>query len=100
MFRTAGRRRAAAVIIVLMVTVDLGRLHAAGDDRMPPIPPEKWTDAQKQAVDAFRTARKGEPAGPFLTMLRSPEVMMRARAMGDYLRYGSALPPRLSEFVI
>src|SRR6185369_18034054 len=28
------------------------------------------------------------------------EVMTRARAMGDYLRYKSALPPRLSEFVI
>jgi 4-carboxymuconolactone decarboxylase len=26
--------------------------------------------------------------------------MTRARAMGDYLRYKSALPPRLSEFVI
>ena len=26
--------------------------------------------------------------------------MNRARAMGDYLRYRSALPPRLSEFVI
>jgi 4-carboxymuconolactone decarboxylase len=33
-------------------------------------------------------------------MLPSPEVMTRARAMGDYLRYDSALPPRLSEFVI
>jgi 4-carboxymuconolactone decarboxylase len=33
-------------------------------------------------------------------LLRSPEVMSRARAMGDYLRYKSALPPRLSEFVI
>jgi alkylhydroperoxidase family enzyme len=33
-------------------------------------------------------------------LLRSPEVMSRARAMGDYLRYKSSLPPRLSEFVI
>ena len=32
-------------------------------------------------------------------MLRSPEVMSRARAMGDYLRFRSSLPPRLSEFV-
>jgi 4-carboxymuconolactone decarboxylase len=27
-------------------------------------------------------------------------MMNRARAMGDYLRYRSALPPRLSEFLI
>jgi len=33
-------------------------------------------------------------------LLRSPEVMNRARAMGDYLRFKSSLPPRLSEFVI
>jgi 4-carboxymuconolactone decarboxylase len=33
-------------------------------------------------------------------MLRSPEVMNRARAMGDYLRFTSVLPPRLSEFAI
>ena len=35
-----------------------------------------------------------------MPLLRSPEVMSRARAMGDYLRFKSSLPPRLSEFVI
>src|SRR5262245_1297180 len=94
------RHAAAAVIIVSMVTFDLAQLGAASDDRMPPIPQDKLTEAQKAAIDAFRVARKAEPSGPFLTMLRSPEVMTRARAMGDYLRYNSALPPRLSEFVI
>ena len=39
-------------------------------------------------------------SGPFYPLLRSPELMTRTRAMGDYLRYKSALPPRLSEFVI
>jgi len=33
-------------------------------------------------------------------LLHSPEVMNRARAMGDYLRFKSVLPPRLSEFAI
>jgi len=32
--------------------------------------------------------------------LRSPEVMLRAKAMGDYLRYKSVLPPPLNEFAI
>ncbi len=35
-----------------------------------------------------------------MPLLRSPEVMSRARAMGDYLRFKSTLPPRLSEFAI
>jgi 4-carboxymuconolactone decarboxylase len=33
-------------------------------------------------------------------LIRSPEVMLRAKAMGDYLRFKSALPPRINEMVI
>jgi 4-carboxymuconolactone decarboxylase len=69
-------------------------------ERLPPIPPERMTDAQKKAVEEFRAARNAEVGGPFAPLLRSPEVMNRARAMGDYLRFKSVLPPRLSEFAI
>src|ERR1041385_8615895 len=72
----------------------------SAQDRMPPIPADKLSDAQKKAVDEFKTARNADVSGPFVAMLRSPEVMTRARAMGDYLRFRTALPPRLSEFVI
>jgi 4-carboxymuconolactone decarboxylase len=73
---------------------------ALAQDRMPPIAADKLTEAQKKAIDEFRTARSAEISGPFVPLLRSPEVLGRARAMGDYLRYRSALPARLSEFVI
>jgi 4-carboxymuconolactone decarboxylase len=73
---------------------------AAAQDRMPPIPADKLTDAQKKAIEEFKAARSVDISGPFVAMLRSPEVMTRARAMGDYLRFRSSLPPRLSEFVI
>jgi 4-carboxymuconolactone decarboxylase len=69
-------------------------------DRLPPIAAERLTPAQRDAIDAFKTARGAEVSGPFHPLLRSPELMTRTRAMGDYLRYKSALPPRLSEFVI
>ena len=62
--------------------------------------PRSCTPAQREAVEAFKTARGTEISGPFYPLLRSPELMTRTRAMGDYLRYKSALPPRLSEFVI
>ena len=75
-------------------------MSANAQDRMPPIPPEKLTDAQKKAVEEFRAARNANVTGPFVPLLRSPEVMNRARAMGDYLRFKSVLPPRLSEFAI
>ena len=73
-------------------------VHA--QDRMPPIPPGQQTEAQKKAVAEFTVVRKADVSGPFVPMLRSPEVMNRARAMGDYLRFNSVLPPRLSEFAI
>jgi 4-carboxymuconolactone decarboxylase len=72
----------------------------SGPDRMPPIPAARMTDAQKKAVADFEAARNTGISGPFVPMLRSPEVMNRARAMGDYLRFNSSLPPRLSEFAI
>ena len=75
-------------------------VNAVAQDRLPPIPASAMTDAQKKAVAEFIAARGADISGPFVAMLRSPEVMTRARAMGDYLRYKSVLPPRLSEFVI
>ena len=88
-------------LMMLLVVMVVG-MAASGraQDRMPPIPADKLTDAQKQAIAEFKAARSVDVSGPFVPMLRSPEVMSRARAMGDYLRFKSSLPPRLSEFVI
>ncbi len=58
------------------------------------------TPAEQQAVDAFRRLRGTDPFGPFVALLKSPELLTRVSALGEYLRYRSALPPRLSEFVI
>ena len=86
---------------VLLVAMAVGGAASAdAQDRMPPIPADKLTDAQKKAIDDFKAARSVDISGPFVPLLRSPEVMTRARAMGDYLRFKSSLPPRLSEFVI
>src|SRR6476659_9410818 len=68
--------------------------------RMPPIPADKLTPEQKKASDDFAAERKTPVFGPFVPLLRSPEVMLRAKAMGDYLRYKSVLPPQLNEFAI
>jgi 4-carboxymuconolactone decarboxylase len=73
---------------------------AIAQDRLPNIPPDKMTEAQKKAVDEFVAGRGTPVVGPFIPLLRSPEVMLRAKAMGDYLRFKSVLPPRLSEFAI
>jgi 4-carboxymuconolactone decarboxylase len=72
----------------------------AAQDRMPPIPADKLTDAQKKAADAFAEGRGYQVRGPFVPLIRSPEVMLRAKAMGDYLRFKSVLEPRINEMVI
>jgi 4-carboxymuconolactone decarboxylase len=69
-------------------------------ERMPPIPKEQWTEAQANAAADFARMRAQEVFGPFALMLRSPEVMLRAAAMGDYMRYRTSLPPALNEFII
>jgi 4-carboxymuconolactone decarboxylase len=72
----------------------------AAQDRMPRIPAEQLTDAQKKATEVFAEGRGYAIRGPFVPLLRSPEVMLRAKAMGDYLRFKSVLPPRVNEMVI
>ena len=69
-------------------------------DRMPPIAADKLSDAQRKASEAFAEGRGYAVRGPFVPLLRSPEVMLRAKGMGDYLRFKSTLGPRLNEMVI
>ena len=69
-------------------------------DRMPPIPRDQWTEAQAKAAEEFARIRGQDVFGPFALMLRSPDVMLRAAAMGDYMRYKTSLPRALNEMII
>jgi 4-carboxymuconolactone decarboxylase len=91
--------RSVIVMFALLAVFGSGT-RAGAQDRMPPLAADKLTAAQKKAIEEFKAARSADISGPFIALLRSPEVLSRARAMGDYLRYKSSLPPRLSEFVI
>jgi 4-carboxymuconolactone decarboxylase len=76
------------------------RVHRLEPDRLPPIPAEEQTAEQRDACAAFKTNRGEDVFGPFVPLLRSPEVMLRAMAMGDYLRFRTVLPRKLNELVI
>ena len=67
-------------------------------DRMPPIARERMTDAQRAAADELIAGPRKAVKGPFIPLLRSPELMARLQKVGEYLRFGSVLPPRLCEF--
>jgi 4-carboxymuconolactone decarboxylase len=69
-------------------------------DRMPPIPAEKWTDAQKKAAEEITSGPRKELVGPFIPLLRSPEFMSRLQKVGEYLRFNTKLGSNISEFII
>jgi 4-carboxymuconolactone decarboxylase len=69
-------------------------------DRLPPIPVNAWSAAQRAAAQAVIDGPRGALYGPFVPLLRSPELMSCAQRMGEYLRYRSALGTRLSELAI
>lgn len=73
---------------------------AKGKDRMPPIPASRMTPEQKQAAAVVIQGPRGALIGPFIPALRSPEFMLRLQSLGEYLRYHSALGPKLGELVI
>ena len=69
-------------------------------DRLRPIPPEEWTAAQREAARDIVNGPRGGLYGPFVPLLRSPELMGYAQRLGEYLRYRSAIGVRLSELAI
>lgn len=67
-------------------------------ERLPLPSLDAMTEAQRAAAnDLIAGPRKGVK-GPFIPLLRSPELMSRLQKVGEYLRFHSSLAPRISEF--
>lgn len=69
-------------------------------DRFPPLRRDELTAEQRRAADALVSGRRGALFGPFVPLLRSPELLNRAQRLGEYLRYECAVPVRLRELAI
>ncbi len=69
-------------------------------DRMPPIPADKMTDAQNKAAAEILSGPRKAVVGPFIPLLRSPELMSRLQKVGEYLRFNTKLGSNMSEFII
>src|SRR5678815_3508229 len=70
------------------------------NDRMPPLAPEAMSEEQRAAAAELTAGPRGGVRGPFIALLRSPELMRRLQKVGEYLRYQSALERRLGEFAM
>ena len=69
-------------------------------DRMPPLERAAMTEAQRKVADELAAGPRGGVKGPFIPLLRSPELMDRLQKVGEYLRFHSSLEPRISELVM
>jgi 4-carboxymuconolactone decarboxylase len=74
--------------------------NAIAQDRMPAIPLGEMDDLQRKYAEEIIKGPRGALYGPFIPLLRSPELMHLAQRMGEYLRFRSAIGNRLSELVI
>jgi|SRR5882672_7920884 len=70
------------------------------NDRMPPLSLDKMTAAQRKAADELTAGPRKGVKGPFVPLLRAPELMDRLQRVGEYLRFQSSLEPRISELVM
>jgi 4-carboxymuconolactone decarboxylase len=67
---------------------------------MPMLAREAMDEAQRDAADELAAGPRGGVKGPFIALLRSPELLNRLQHVGAYLRFGSSLPPRVNEFTM
>jgi 4-carboxymuconolactone decarboxylase len=70
---------------------------------MPRIPlpePDEMTDEQRAVHATVVTGKRGKMIGPLRAVIHSPELARRWSAIGEFLRYDTCLPPRLSELAI
>jgi 4-carboxymuconolactone decarboxylase len=68
--------------------------------RLPNIDPATFTPEQKKVHDAVVAGPRGRVVGPIKVWLKNPGLAEHAQALGAYCRFGSSLPPRLSELAI
>jgi 4-carboxymuconolactone decarboxylase len=60
---------------------------------------DAMNEVQRRAAEELIAGPRRGVKGPFIPLLRSPELMARLQKVGEYLRFQSALSARINEFV-
>jgi 4-carboxymuconolactone decarboxylase len=68
--------------------------------RIPLLTPESMTAEQRRVHDNIVQGPRGKLVGPLRAALHNPELAEKWQQVGALLRYGTHLPPRLSELAI
>lgn len=72
----------------------------APQDRLPLMSREAMSTAQRDVADALIAGPRKAVLGPFIPLLRSPELMARVAKVGEYLRFDSVLDVRIRELAM
>lgn len=64
------------------------------------VDPATLSPERRAVYDRIVAGPRGRVEGPLRVWLESPELAERAQALGAFCRFGSSLPPRLSELAI
>lgn len=79
-----------------------GKSAKIGPIRLPAIAEDKLTAEQRTLMSAIASGPRGQfkMGGPFFCYLHAPAFGELAQKLGAHLRFGTSIPPRLSEFAI
>lgn len=69
-------------------------------ERLPDLDEATLSPEQRRIFDEIRSGPRGVVEGPLRVWLQSPGLADKAQALGAFCRYGTSLPPRLSELAI
>src|SRR5262245_29061457 len=88
-------------LVGIAIVLGLTSSTVRAQQRLPPIPVEKMTDAQKKAVADYKALRGADLTGPpWTVLLRVPAQVMPALQIRLHYLNESVLGPRLTELAI
>lgn len=70
-----------------------------GAERMAPLRLDEMTEMQRRVAEELSAGPRKGVKGPFICLLRSPELLDRVAKLGEYLRFQSGLETCIREFV-
>jgi 4-carboxymuconolactone decarboxylase len=68
--------------------------------RFKPLAPDQRSEEQQKLAALLTASPRGEVRGPYIPLMYSPDLADRMRHLGDFIRFGGALPAKLKEIVI
>jgi 4-carboxymuconolactone decarboxylase len=70
------------------------------EDRLPPLSEEQCSPKQLEVIRELLAGPRTKFRGPFVPLLRSPELLSRLQKVGEYLRFNNAIGFKHSEFAV